>query len=469
MTLNSREFSAASGRAASDSKQQGLLAYAIGNYTVKRDASRAKFRDWEGARKAAEDVKREALENLDGLLAKFIGKVEGRGGKVFCARDAAEARDYIIGLAEEKGVRSIVKSKSMTTEEIGLNHALEGRGFGVVESDLGEFIIQLRGETPYHIVFPAVHLSRQQVSALFHERLGSPETENPGELTGVARAHLRKVFCSADMGITGANFAVAETGMISVTENEGNARLTMSLPRIHVAVVGIEKIIPRLSDLALLLPVLATNGTGQGMSCYNSFVGGPRRGGECDGPAEFHVVLLDNGRTRILADPDKSEVLRCIRCGGCLGVCPVFRTVGGHAYGTVYPGPIGAVLTPLLRGICEWGHLSFASSLCEACTETCPVRIEIHRLILKNRRDYNRACPSSVQRLAFRAFAFVARRPALFRLAGKAASLGQHFYPLVGWLPFNPLRRWTDTRAMPRVSFTPFRDWWKRRRAGRAE
>ena len=460
MTRNAVEFRKSSEKSSLDGKQQGLLAKAVGIYLGKRDSGRKRFRDWEGARRQAEAIKTEALENLDMYLSRFIEKVKERGGTVFCAEDESSARDYIANLAVERGVKSVVKSKSMTTEEIHLNGALENKGIKVLETDLGEFIVQLLGQTPYHIVFPAVHLSKGEVSDLFHEKLGSEKTDDIEGLTMIAREHLRKEYCKADMGISGANFAVAETGMISITENEGNARLTMGLPKIHVAVVGIEKILPRMADLALFLQVLPTMGTGQWMSCYNTLVGGPRAKDEIDGPEEFHVVLLDNGRSKLLADKESREALRCIRCGGCLNVCPVYQTVGGHSYGTVYPGPIGAVLTPLLRGLKQWGHLSYASSLCEACTEICPVRIGLHKRLLSNRRNYADKYGPLAEKLGFKVFAFVSRRPLLWRMAGALASAGQFLYPLVGWFPGNPIKGWMKGRTLPHITWKSFRNMW---------
>ena len=254
----------------------------------------------------------------------------------------------------------------MTGEEIHLPQALEKAGFEVVESDLGEFIVQLRGEAPYHIVFPSMHLTRGEIDETFQKKLGSEHADTPEELTMIARDVMRQKYCEADMGISGANFAVAETGHISITENEGNARLSTSLPRVLVSIVGIEKVVPKLDDLAVLLPMLATAGAGQNMTCYNTLLGGPRQPGETDGPTEFHVVLLDNRRTALLADPEQRDALHCIRCGACLNVCPIFKNIGGHSYGTTYQGPIGSVITPHLRGLQSWKHLSFSSSLCGA-------------------------------------------------------------------------------------------------------
>jgi L-lactate dehydrogenase complex protein LldF len=357
----------------------------------------------------------------------------------------------------------------MTSEEIHLNAALEQGGFPVVESDLGEYIVQLRGETPYHLVFPAMHLTRHEISDLFSRHLGSAPTEDPEQLTMIAREVMREKFLQADMGITGANFAVAETGMISITENEGNARLTAALPRIHVALMGIEKIIPRLEDLALLLPMLATSGAGQALTCYNSLYGGPRQPGETDGPEEFHVVILDNRRTQLLADPEQRDALHCIRCGACLNVCPIYRNVGGHSYGTTYSGPIGSVVTPHLRGLQNWKHLSSASSLCGACTETCPVKIDLHHHLLHNRRNAAREKPDWSEKIAYRLFAVAARSPILFGLARKAGRWALSLRARFRKTKFNgsrldPLKDWTRTRDFPAPAKQSFHDYWRERK-----
>jgi L-lactate dehydrogenase complex protein LldF len=273
----------------------------------------------------------------------------------------------------------------MTSEEIELNEVLEARGIDVVESDLGELIVQLAHEKPYHIVTPAMHKTRVEISELFQRELGSEPTHDPYALAAIARRHLRSVYTSADIGITGANFIVAGDGAIAITENEGNARLSVACPKVHIALVGIEKVIPRLSDLALFWPLLATSGTGQQVTCYSSIIRGPKAPGERDGPDEMIVILLDNGRSRLYADPKFRQALRCIRCGACLNACPVFRTVGGHSYATPYSGPIGSVITPQLRSLAGWQHLSFASSLCGACSDACPVGIDLHHLLLENR------------------------------------------------------------------------------------
>jgi L-lactate dehydrogenase complex protein LldF len=326
-----------------------------------------------------------------------------------------------------------------------------------VETDLGEYICQIRREPPYHIVTPAMHLLRGDIARDFHEKLGAPFTEDPEELTMVARARLRQEFLSAGMGVTGGNFAVADLGMVALTENEGNIRLSFSLPRVHVAVVGIEKMIPRMEDLALLWPVLATAATGQSISTYSSLVGGPRAAIEKDGPKEFHVVLLDNGRTRLLADVEQRDALQCIRCGACLNICPIYEGVGGHAYGTTYQGPIGAVITPHLRGMQEWSHLPYASSLCGACSSVCPVRVDLHHHLLHNRRNAVKLrLEGRFTRLAFRAWLWAMKSPRRYRIAGK---LGRLALRLGLAAPF--LARWTETRALPAAPKRSFRDWWE--------
>src|SRR5580765_3737149 len=397
-----------------DLRHREIIQTALRKYEVVRDKSRGAFQDYQAARQAAAETKWDALNHLDVYLESLVAKLEARGTKVHWATTGEQAREIIFGIIREKKARSIIKSKAMTSEEIHLNDALEEAGFEVVESDLGEFIVQLKKEAPYHIVFPAMHLTRGEIGELFTKELGSAPTQNPEELTMIARRALRQKYITADIGITGANFAIAETGMISITENEGNARLTAALPKTMITLVGIEKILPRMEDLALFLPMLATAGTGQTLTCYNSMYGGPRQPGEVDGPEEFHVVLLDNHRTRLLADPEQRDALHCIRCGACLNVCPIFKNICGHTYGTTYQGPIGSVITPHFRGLQNWKHLSGASSLCGACTEACPVKIDIHHHLLHNRRNAARQKPRWWEKLAFRAAAFVLNRPQLF-------------------------------------------------------
>jgi L-lactate dehydrogenase complex protein LldF len=334
----------------------------------------------------------------------------------------------------------------------------------VIESDLGEFIVQLRHEAPYHIVFPAMHLTRNEISDLFQKELGSAPTDSPEELTMIARKALRKHYITADVGITGANFGIADTGMISVTENEGNARLTAACPKVHIALMGIEKVLPHMEDLALFLPMLATAGAGQMITCYNTLYGGPRQPGESDGPEEFHVVLLDNKRTHLLADAEQRDALHCIRCGACLNVCPIFRNVGGHSYGTTYSGPVGSVITPHLRGLQEWKHLSSASSLCGACTETCPVKIDLHHHLLQNRRNAIVEQPVWWERLGFNLFAIIANSPALWMRLAPLARIGQLLHPIIKGTRLDPAIAWTRTRELPKVADVTFHQYMSRRR-----
>jgi L-lactate dehydrogenase complex protein LldF len=341
---------------------------------------------------------------------------------------------------------------------------MEKAGYEVVESDLGEFIVQLRHEPPYHIVFPAMHLTRDDINELFQKELGSASTREPEELTMIARRALRRKYITADVGITGANFAIAETGMISITENEGNARPTAALPKTLITLVGIEKVLPKLEDLALFLPMLATAGAGQTITGYNTMYGGPRQPGECDGPEEYHVVLLDNRRTELLADPEQRDALHCIRCGACLNVCPIFKNVGGHTYGTTYSGPVGSVITPHLRGLQDWKHLSGSSSLCGACTEACPVKIDLHHHLLRNRRNAAVGEPSFFERLAYRLFAFVINRPGLYRFAKEAGRLTEPLQKFIRNTPLDPARAWTGSRDLPPMPEQSFKEWWEERR-----
>ena len=465
MIAFARKFNTMAARYTADLRHRGLIQRALKSYEAKRDEFKLRFQNWGEARAAAAAIKWEAVNHLDRYLEEFIAKLEARGTKVFVATTGDQARDYIVEVARQNQVSTIIKSKSMTAEEIDLNEALEHAGCTVFESDLGEFIVQLRKEKPYHLVFPAMHLTRQDISQLFEKELGSAPTESPEELTMIARGVMRKHYCEAGMGISGANFAVAETGMVSITENEGNARLTTALPKIHVAILGIEKVVPRLEDLALFLPLLATAGAGQPLTCYNTLLGGPRLPGEIDGPEQFHVVLLDNRRTELLADPEQRDALHCIRCGACLNVCPIFRNVGGHSYGTTYQGPIGSVITPHLRGLQDWKHLSSASSLCGACTEACPVGIDLHHHLLHNRRNAVREKPDWREKIIYAGFVAFMRRPAFYRLAG---AVGRVFFPLhklIRATVLDPARAWTRTRDLPDMAPQSFHAYWKIKKA----
>jgi len=457
------EFKAKAAEKTGDLRHRQVIRTALRSYETVRDKRKAAFQSWESARQAAAETKWEAVNHLDKHLIALTAKLEARGTKVHWASNAAQARDIISGILRDKQAKSIIKSKAMTSEEIHLNHALEEAGYTVVESDLGEFIVQLRHEPPYHIVFPSMHLTRGEIRELFLRELGDAPSDSPEELTMVARRVMRQKYITADVGFTGANFAIAETGMISITENEGNARLTAALPKTMITLLGIEKVLPRFGDLALFLPMLATAGAGQAMTCYNTMYSGPRQPGEADGPEEWHVVLLDNRRTELLADPEQRDALHCIRCGACLNVCPIFRNVGGHTYGTTYSGPVGSVITPHLRGLQDWKHLSNASSLCGACTEACPVKIDLHHHLLQNRRNAVTKEPAFFERLSYKAFGMLAGSPTLWAAAKKMGRLAQPLQGPVKGTFLDPAKAWTKTRDLPPLAKESFKEWWKKR------
>jgi L-lactate dehydrogenase complex protein LldF len=339
------------------------------------------------AREYAKNIKWQAIEKLDVMLEQFENNISAHGAKVIWAETAEDALQEIEKICKAKNCKTLVKSKSMVTEEIHLNKFLAKHGIESIETDLGEYIQQLDEEPPYHIVTPAMHKSKEDVAKLFAEKLNVPDGLSPQQLTLVARERLRKKYVEAEVGITGANFLIADTGSISVTENEGNARLSSAFPKTHIVITGIEKILPSINDLHLFLPLLATFGTGQRVTVYNTIISGPKQKNESDGPEEMYVILLDNGRTNLLANPKTREALYCIRCGACLNACPVYKNIGGHSYDTTYSGPIGSVITPHLKNLKTYKHLSYASSLCGNCTEVCPVRINLHELLLENRYE----------------------------------------------------------------------------------
>ncbi len=428
-------------------------------------AGQVSFNDWEAARQRCYEIKSEALGQLDRYLLEFEQNILGRGGHVFWAENAEEARRYIAGIAGDRRVQVVTKSKSMVAEEIQLTPALEEIGIKVFETDLGEFIVQLRHEPPYHLVTPAMHLTRTDIAALFKEKLEGVNSDDPEQLVAAARHALRRAFFSSQMSITGANFLVADAGLVAITTNEGNAELGMNLSKIHVVLTGIEKIVPRLEDLAILWPVLATAGGGQPITCYNTLVGGPRAPHENDGPEEFHVVLLDNGRSELLADVEQRDVLNCIRCGACLNVCPIFRTVGGHAYGTTYQGPIGSVLTPHLRGLHDFQHLSYASSLCGACTDVCPVKIDLHHHLLHNRRNAVSAGERPwAERIGFKVWRWAMMSSGRFAFLSRVALSALRLMYRFGaeGTVLDPLRSWTAARAAPEIPRHSFRELWRK-------
>ena len=387
MSQHSESFVAKSTVKAADREHRRKINFNIGKYNSVVPKGKLQFSDVNLAREKAKNQKWKAIETLDKCLENFEAAITKRGAKVIWAEDTAQALEAIGKICAEKNCKTLVKSKSMVTEEIHLNDYLEKQGIESVETDLGEYIQQLDGEPPYHIVTPAMHKSKEDVAKLFAEKLGTDPNLNPEQLTLVAREKLREKYASAEVGVTGANFIIADIGAIAVTENEGNARLSCSMPKTHIVITSIEKVIPSINDLALFWPLLATYGTGQVVTVYNTIVTGPRQPGEVDGPDEMYVILLDNGRTNILADPKQRESLYCIRCGACLNACPVYKNIGGHAYETPYSGPIGSVITPHLKPLGEWKHLSYASSLCGNCTEVCAVKINLHELLLENRHE----------------------------------------------------------------------------------
>jgi len=423
--------------------------------------------DLEAMRAAGEAIRAHTVARLDVYLAQFAEAAEARGTKVFFAADGAEAVEYVRGVVRGHGATRVAKGKSMASEEIGLNHALEADGVDVVETDLGEYIVQVAHEPPSHIIVPAIHKTRQDVAELFNDVHHTDLPADPPELTRFARELLRDRFLSADVGITGVNFAVADAGAVVIVTNEGNGRMCSTLPKVHVALMGMERIVPSFRELAVMLPLLTGSATGQRVTAYLNVIGGPRGPDDVDGPDEVHVVILDNGRSRLLGTEYRS-VLHCIRCGACQNVCPVYRQVGGHGYGAVYGGPIGAVLTPLLDGFERAGDLPYASSLCAACTDVCPVRIPLHEHLLSLRRDVARERAGAAERSAFRTWSAVWSRPWSYRLAARLGRAGQVVFARGGRIrraPF-PLSRWTSGRDLPPIASRTFRERWKRTRRG---
>ena len=455
--LSSETFAEIAKAALADAQLRGALRQATTLFGKKRREAAASLSNWEELRSQARAIKDEVLLHLDCYLETFVQNAENRGAKVHWARDAAEANAIVTRLTIERGARNVVKSKSMTTEEIHLNAALERAGMQVVETDLGEYIIQLAGEPPSHIIAPAIHKTKRQVAELFTTELGMAPTDDVAQLTSTARATLRERFATADVGISGVNFGIVETGRIVIVENEGNIRMTTSLPRTHIAVMGIEKLLPHFADLDVFLKLLPRSGNGQALSTYQSFITGPKRNASDEGPEELHIIVLDNGRSRMLAHPVTRQSLACIRCGACLNSCPVYQQIGGHAYGSVYPGPIGSVITPQLIGLQKAAQLPYASSLCGACREVCPVKIDIPRLLLHLRGEISEKQPNGrrKERLAFKLWAAIMMRPWLYQKAAIAGRLFQR------WFKF-PLKAWTSGRDLRPIEAESFREQWRR-------
>jgi len=423
--------------------------------------------NWEQWRELGEQIRQHTLENLDYYLMQLSENVARRGGHVFFARTKEEAAQYIKEVAERKQAKKIVKSKSMVTEEINMNQTLEGIGCEVVESDLGEYILQVDDhEPPSHIIAPALHKNKSQVRDVFKEKLGYENSDDPYEMTKFVRRILREKFLQAEIGVTGCNFAVANTGSICLVTNEGNADLAMAIPKTQIAVMGMERIVPTMEELDVLLGLLCRSAVGQTLATYVT-VAGPSAPGEGDGPEEFHLVVVDNGRSEILGSAFR-PVLQCIRCAACLNVCPVYRHIGGHSYGSIYSGPIGAVLTPLLGGYDDYKELPYASSLCAACTDACPVKIPLHELLLKHRQvivEKEGRAPLA-EKLAMKMFEMGASSAALYRLGSKIApaavspfTTGERISKGIG-----PLKNWTEIREFPAPAKERFRDWFEGRK-----
>lgn len=453
MKENAESFLAKSSVKAADLDHRRKINFNISKYNAVVPQGKKQFDNVMLARERAKNAKWEAIEHLDQYLEEFEKKITARGAKVIWAENAEQALDAVGAICKEKNCKTLVKSKSMVTEEIHLNRFLESKGIESVETDLGEYIQQLDGEPPYHIVTPAMHKSKEDVARVFADKLGTAPGLSPEELTIIARNKLREKYVQAEIGVTGANFIVADVGGIAVTENEGNARLSCAWPKTHIVIVGIEKVIPSLEDIALFWPLLATYGTGQQVTVYNSLVMGPRQANETDGPEEMFVILLDNGRTNLLANPKTREALYCIRCGACLNACPVYKNIGGHAYETTYSGPIGKVITPYLKGMDEYKHLSYASSLCGNCTEVCPIRINLHELLLENRHEAVLQGTSSIaERLTWKAW--------------KAASLSRNMMNMgngriKNWVVNKVFKGWTAHRSELDFSQKTFNEMWE--------
>ena len=447
-----------------DPQIQKNLAGLYGGFHSARIKASSDTADWEELQTKGREIKKHVINHLDQYLELLESNVISSGGNVHFAETAEDATKYVINLARKKGVRTVVKSKSMLSEEMSLNEELIKYGIDPYETDLGEYIVQLAEETPYHIIAPAIHKSRQEVSKLFADKIGTNHTESIETLTLEARDQLRDKFIQADMGITGGNFLVAETGTLALVSNEGNGRMCTSMPPIHVAIVGMEKIIPSMEDLGTFLRLLIRSATGQWISSYVTMVSGPRGSTDIDGPEEFHLVIVDNGRSKMLADPHLREALYCLRCGACLNACPVYRKVGGHSYGWVYPGPIGSIVSPILTGLSDAKDLPFASSLCGACKEACPVKIDIPRMLLYLRnqlaegKDYpDQQSVGLGERVVSKLLSSLLSNSKAVGFLLRSANLIATIAPFVR-KPFPP--SWTKSRESPTLAKKTFVDQW---------
>lgn len=452
-----QQFLKRSEKIAFDDQHRSVIRFNMGRYDAAVEKGKEQFKDLELAKERAAFIKQKVINNLEKYLKEFEGNFERNGGRIIWAQDGHQAAREIANIARINKAKLVVKSKSMTTEEIGINEVLEHKGIECVETDLGEYIVQIAGEKPYHIVTPAMHKSKEDIAALFHEKFDTPADSKPEELTAFVREKLREKFVRADMGITGGNFLIADTGSVALTENEGNGLMTLSWPKIHIAVVGIEKIIPSIQDLHLFWPLLASQGTGQYMTVYNSIISGPRQEGELDGPDHMYLILLDNKRTEILEQKEQKIALSCIRCGACLNACPVYRNVGGHTYDATYSGPIGSIISPFMKGFDQYNHLSYACSLCGKCTEVCPVKIPLHELLLKNRsftveKGYNHAMDNRIN-MGWKMIMMKRKRLDFFGAGLKNLALKLFARKI-----------WGPRRELPAIAKKSFRQQWQERK-----
>jgi L-lactate dehydrogenase complex protein LldF len=465
-TATSFDFEKQSTQAAGDHKLQSAVLNAVMRQYTARQGQMAALPDSDKLRTLAGEIKQHTLDHLDYYLEQLKQSVERNGGQVHFASTGDDATRIILDIAKRAQCTRCIKSKSMVSEEIELAHSLEAAGMDVVETDLGEFIVQINHDKPSHIVAPIVHMDKASIAKLFHEYFHVPYNDDPVALTGMARKYLREKFRRSDFGMTGGNFVVAESGQVCVVENEGNARQSTTTPRVLVSLIGIEKVVPRLVDLSVMLKLLARSATGQPMTVYTSLFGGPRKADEKDGPEEFHLVLLDNGRSEILAS-EYRETLRCIRCGACLNACPVYRKIGGHAYGSVYPGPIGALITPLFQGLGKFKDLPNASSLCGACYEACPVKINIPKHLINMRRDIvERRIDSPGERLVYRMWAWAMKSRWLYGAICYLQMLDlRRRAKKTGWVEKLPsiAAGWTRVRSMPPPARKTFHQLWRRK------
>lgn len=448
------EFVKTSREKAFDLEHRKKINFNIAQYNSAVVEGKKQFSDIELARKRAANIKYKVLNELDKYLIEFESNFEKHGGKIIWAQNDKEAAKEILAILKKRKVSKVVKTKSMTTEEIEFNEILDKKKIESLETDLGEYIVQIAGEKPYHIVTPAMHKSKEDIFELFNEKFKTPLENTPEEITYFVRNQLREKFTEADAGITGANFLIADTGAIALSENEGNGLMSLSFPKIHIIVAGIEKVIPSIKHLELFWPLLATYGTGQKMTVYNSVISGPKHEYEVDGPQEMFVVLLDNGRTELLKQKEQRRALSCIRCGACLNACPVYKNIGGHAYGTTYSGPIGSIISPYLKGMKEYKHLSYASSICGACTEVCPVHINLHELLLFNRNDsVKRKLTKSSERISM----YIYKKMMLKRWRMDAGSINMKNFMFKTFFK----KSWGTRRTLPRIEEKSFRKQWE--------